>query len=351
LNEEELRGVLTAREFVLDLEEGVELDASLVLKIHEIAFGRLYEWAGKWRRSDFIVGQLVPPRFQEVPTLMYQFIDDLKFKHHRIEGEEDLISIIAFAHHQFVKIHPFNNENGRTARLISDFIAFSNGYSEVILYHREGEERKKIWLKKDKMVFELQTSHKPKQLIVDLNDDILKIRKTPPLLRDIWKSYPDYVVVYGTVKQTESNRAIAERFNRECLGFNERKVFVADVDANDTDLKNKCVILFGGPESNRITERFEDLFPIRLNGKSFSWRGQTYEKATQGVAQVIEHPEDPNLSMVLYGGLGEPATQRLSEASYFSRTNASYVIFERGDKELEHGLWLTDKDLFWKFEQ
>jgi hypothetical protein len=222
---------------------------------------------------------------------------------------------------------------------------------ELQLRTDEGEERKKIWLKKDKMVFELQTSHKPKQLIVDLNDDILKIRKTPPLLRDIWKSYPDYVVVYGTVKQTESNRAIAERFNRECLGFNERKVFVADVDANDTDLKNKCVILFGGPESNRITERFEDLFPIRLNGKSFSWRGQTYEKATQGVAQVIEHPEDPNLSMVLYGGLGEPATQRLSEASYFSRTNASYVIFERGDKELEHGLWLTDKDLFWKFEQ
>jgi len=143
LNEEELRGVLMAREFLLDLEEGVDLDTSLILEIHRIAFGHLYEWAGKWRRSDFVVGQHVPPRFQEVPTLMYQFSDDLKFKLSRIEGEEDLISVIAFAHHQFVKIHPFNNGNGRTARLISDFIAFSNGYNEVVLYHREGEERKK----------------------------------------------------------------------------------------------------------------------------------------------------------------------------------------------------------------
>ncbi|MEM9328149.1 MAG: Fic family protein, partial [Bacteroidota bacterium] len=80
--------------------------------------------------------------FQEVPTLMYQFLDDLKFQLSRSGGEEDLITVIAFAHHQFVKIHPFNNGNGRTARLISDFIAFSNGYDEIVLYHRDGDERK-----------------------------------------------------------------------------------------------------------------------------------------------------------------------------------------------------------------
>jgi transglutaminase-like putative cysteine protease len=213
-----------------------------------------------------------------------------------------------------------------------------------------GRQNTQLWLKENKAVFEFRTSNRPRQLVVDPEYDILKIQKMPPLLRDIWKSYPNYLVIYGTAGQTESNKALAERFSKGFFRISDRNVVMADTDVNDADLQNKSIILFGGPKSNRITERFKDLFQIRFNGKAFFWQGQTYDKSTQGIAQVVEHPEDPKLLMLLYAGLSESATQELSDSSYFLDAAASYVIFER-DKELEHGLWLTDKDLFWTFEQ
>lgn len=142
LNEEEAKGIIRAEQFMYDLDESTEIDVPLILNLHKVAFGHLYDWAGKWRTSDFKVGKHLPPPYQQVPTLMYQFLDELKFRLSAISDQESLIATIAYAHHQLVKIHPFNNGNGRTARLISDLIALMNGYDHIILYHREGEKRK-----------------------------------------------------------------------------------------------------------------------------------------------------------------------------------------------------------------
>ncbi|MCP4460114.1 MAG: hypothetical protein GY816_19135 [Cytophagales bacterium] len=141
LNEEEARGIIRAEEFMYDLDESIELTSSLILQLNKTAFGHLYEWAGKWRTSDFKVGSHIPPPYQEVPSLIYQFLEELNFKLRKSSDNETLIKSIAFAHHQVVKIHPFNNGNGRTARLLSDLIALINGYDHIILYHRQGEER------------------------------------------------------------------------------------------------------------------------------------------------------------------------------------------------------------------
>lgn len=136
LNEEEARGIFKAEEFMYDLDESVEISIPLTLQLHEIAFGHLYDWAGKWRTNDFKVGQHIPPLYQEVPTLMYQFFDELSFKISNISDRETTISTIAYTHHQMVKIHPFINGNGRTARLLSNLVAILNGYENIILYHR-----------------------------------------------------------------------------------------------------------------------------------------------------------------------------------------------------------------------
>lgn len=141
LNEEEARGIIKAEESIYELDESVEINISLLLQLHETAFGHLYDWAGKWRTSDFKVGRHIPPSYQEVPTLMYQFFDELNFKLKNASNEESLISVIAYAHHQMVKIHPFVNGNGRSARLLSNLVAILNGYDNIILYHRKGEAR------------------------------------------------------------------------------------------------------------------------------------------------------------------------------------------------------------------
>ena len=142
LNEEEARGIILAEEFMYDLDESVEINISLVLQLHQIAFGHIYDWAGKWRTTDFKVGQHIPPPYQQVPTLMYQFLDELNFRLGRVQDKESLVSVIAYAHHEMVKIHPFVNGNGRTSRLFSDIISVLNGYDQIILYHREGQARR-----------------------------------------------------------------------------------------------------------------------------------------------------------------------------------------------------------------
>ena len=44
--------------------------------------------------------------------------------------------------YEFVKIHPFNNGNGRTGRILLNLVAMKLGYKPLELYKREGESRK-----------------------------------------------------------------------------------------------------------------------------------------------------------------------------------------------------------------
>jgi cell filamentation protein len=52
------------------------------------------------------------------------------------------IECLTYAHYEFVRIHPFNNGNGRTGRILMNLIALKLGYQPLELYHREGDGRK-----------------------------------------------------------------------------------------------------------------------------------------------------------------------------------------------------------------
>ena len=91
------------------------------------------------------MGAYLPPPANRVPQLLYEFIDELRHRQTRLSdvpAEADVATLLAYAHHQFVLIHPFTNGNGRTARLLTNLLAYNYGYQGVVLYHREnGEER------------------------------------------------------------------------------------------------------------------------------------------------------------------------------------------------------------------
>lgn len=48
INEYEARGLATAELYVFELEMETPISTGLILGIHKIAFGELYDWAGKW---------------------------------------------------------------------------------------------------------------------------------------------------------------------------------------------------------------------------------------------------------------------------------------------------------------
>lgn len=142
INEFEASGIAKAEIFVFELETDVEFSTSLILEIHKIAFLNLYDWAGKWRTTEVSVGQLLPPKPTMVLQAMYQFLDNLNFKISISKNREEQIDCLVYAHYEFIKIHPFNNGNGRTGRILMNLVALKFGYQPLELYHREGESRK-----------------------------------------------------------------------------------------------------------------------------------------------------------------------------------------------------------------
>ena len=142
INEIEAKGIAAAELFILELDNEVTLSTSLILEIHRIGFSELYDWAGKWRTNHVLVGQLDPPKPTHLLQQLYQFIDNLNFRLSVLATRDDHLSSLAYAHCEFIRIHPFNNGNGRTGRLLMNIIALKFGYKPLQLYHREGESRR-----------------------------------------------------------------------------------------------------------------------------------------------------------------------------------------------------------------
>lgn len=141
INEIEAEGLIKAELFIFDLDESVEISAQLILEIHQIAFVKLYDWAGKWRQIDVTVGKIKPPAPANVPIKMYQFLDNLNFKIKNASDRSERIDCITYAHYEFIKIHPFNNGNGRTGRLLMNLVCLIFGFKPLQLYHRQGDSR------------------------------------------------------------------------------------------------------------------------------------------------------------------------------------------------------------------
>jgi len=72
----------------------------------------------------------------------HQFIDNLNFKAGNATNSKDHLDTLTFAHYEFIRIHPFNNGNGRTGRILMNLVALKFGYRPLELYHREGDSRK-----------------------------------------------------------------------------------------------------------------------------------------------------------------------------------------------------------------
>lgn len=142
LNEYEAKGITKAELYVFGLDTDIEISASLILVIHKTAFEELYDWAGRWRNINVLVGQLTPPEPAQIVHLVYQFINNLNFKISVSKTHNEFVETLIYTHYEFVKIHPFNNGNGRTGRILLNLVAMKLGFIPLELYKREGESRK-----------------------------------------------------------------------------------------------------------------------------------------------------------------------------------------------------------------
>ncbi len=86
------------------------------------------EWEGKYRKilvyvGNRITGQVIfmPPPSEEVPELMKNFIKWLNSKE---TLELHPVIVAGISHYEFVRVHPFADGNGRTARALATLILY-----------------------------------------------------------------------------------------------------------------------------------------------------------------------------------------------------------------------------------
>ncbi len=119
--------ILSKKDFLISSE--------MILSIHKKSFAWIFpKWAGKFRKIEVEISGYHPPKFYKVPILIKQFCDDLneRLKHIPPKTEVDkylkeIVSLTSWAQHRFVWIHPFNDYNGRTARLLTNLIFLKLG--------------------------------------------------------------------------------------------------------------------------------------------------------------------------------------------------------------------------------
>lgn len=97
------------------------LDEGLILDLHRRICGELVPAiAGRWRRIDVQVSDHEAPSFVKLPQLMRDYALDLQA---RIAGLGDalgdrVLEFLAFAEGRLLSIHPFEDFNGRTTRVL-----------------------------------------------------------------------------------------------------------------------------------------------------------------------------------------------------------------------------------------
>ena len=66
--------------------------------------------------------EYIPPEYTDIPALLDELVDYVN------TTDDHPLIVAAVVHYQLVTIHPFEDGNGRTARLLSGYILDTNGY-------------------------------------------------------------------------------------------------------------------------------------------------------------------------------------------------------------------------------
>lgn len=127
----EAQGVKKALEYIIKIAATKPpITSDLIQDIHKVGFGFIFpNWAGKFRLIEVTVGSYNPPPHYELPQLIKSLSDDLaeRIKHLPSSFEQEkylaeVISLLAWFQHRLVWIHPFQDYNGRIARLLTNLL-------------------------------------------------------------------------------------------------------------------------------------------------------------------------------------------------------------------------------------
>lgn len=115
-----------------NLQNDDGLDERFIKKLNETINRDIKDTEGYRTVQVFIRGsEHIPPAPEKIPNLMTYFV--YNYNH----DEEDVFTKIARYHIEFEKIHPFEDGNGRTGRLLLNYELLKNDIPPVVLSKEE----------------------------------------------------------------------------------------------------------------------------------------------------------------------------------------------------------------------
>ncbi len=116
LNEWEQRNITDAYSWLDRTRRKDFLSEEFIRKLHEEMLGKVWAWAGEYRRTDKNIGvdwTQISVRFRELLNDVRYWIDNETYSPDEIATR---------FHHRLVQIHLFPNGNGRHARVMTDVL-------------------------------------------------------------------------------------------------------------------------------------------------------------------------------------------------------------------------------------
>ena len=111
---------------------------------------------------------------------------------------------------------------------------------------------------------------------------------------------------------------------------------VEDRDLTEDMRRNNNLLLYGTPRSNAVLARFEGALPIAFEGTSIRLAERTYKAERAAVFAVFPHPENPERTVAVHGGVSPDAICWGSHLDM--QLLPDYIVYSEGDV-LEWGFW------------
>lgn len=253
---------------ILGKQKGFELREQTIKDIHATLLkGIDDEIAGKYRIKQVYVGDYLPPEHHKVPALvqeLVEWINDPKPKN------SSPILYVGIAHYQLVAIHPFEDGNGRTTRLLTTLMLIENDYDMVSLFALES-----YYNRDRKAYYEALSSA-----------DKYRIEKEPDLTR--WLEY----FVSGMLIEAERARSKIEELVQKNTSFG-RQQYISDnqrkmlkLAAEKGAIKTANVLQATGLSRKGAYNALEKLVQLGLFKREGKGKGSYYKITDQGLDYV-----------------------------------------------------------------
>ncbi len=196
-------------------------------------------------------------------------------------------------------------------------------------------------LSREKEEFELQTPHRPQQLIFNYTGDIPLPAGNIFSAGNFFDEFATTKIVYGTAAEIEANHTLALRYQTLLADtFTEILLpVVKDCEISAQELKESNLIILGGAYSNSLLKEVLAAINFKAGRNFFYFQNRAYGDPQDGLIMVLPSIYNPQRFMMLIVANSALELYQLTK-SFFS--SGQWALF-KNDRLLQKGFFSDEQ--------